>query len=88
MQIEIDGKKYPLERNNTVIARNAVNSFVDVMRRSAISTNNDALYLTTLLMMLKKSSELLDEFGEENLLYVLQNHQKVVAKYRKETEVQ
>lgn len=71
MNIEIGDKKYTLDKNDVVIARNSVNSFLDVVRRSSIKTQNDALYLTVLIMMYKKSAELLNEFGEENLQYVL-----------------
>lgn len=71
MNIEIGDKKYTLDKNDVVIARNSVNSFLDVVRRSSIKTQNDALYLTVLIMMYKKSAELLNEFGEENLRYVL-----------------
>lgn len=71
MNIEIGDKKYTLGKNDVVIARNSVNSFLDVVRRSSIKTQNDALYLTVLIMMYKKSAELLNEFGEENLQYVL-----------------
>lgn len=71
MNIEIGDKKYTLDKNDVVIARNSVNSFLDVVRRGSIKTQNDALYLTVLIMMYKKSAELLNEFGEENLRYVL-----------------
>lgn len=71
MNIEIGDKKYTLDKSDAVIARNSVNSFLDVVRRSSIKTQNDALYLTVLIMMYKKSAELLNEFGEENLQYVL-----------------
>lgn len=71
MNIEIGDKKYTLDKSDAVIARNSVNSFLDVVRRSSIKTQNDALYLTVLIMMYKKSTELLNEFGEENLQYVL-----------------
>ena len=44
MNIEIGDKKYTLDKNDVVIARNSVNSFLDVVRRSSIKTQNDALY--------------------------------------------
>lgn len=80
MNIEIGDKKYTLDKSDAVIARNSVNSFLDVVRRSSIKTQNDALYLTVLIMMYKKSAELLNEFGEENLQYVLDMRSKKAEK--------
>lgn len=80
MNIEIGDKKYTLDKNDVVIARNSVNSFLDVVRRSSIKTQNDALYLTVLIMMYKKSAELLNEFGEENLKYVLDVRTQMTGK--------
>lgn len=71
MKVYIDGKEINVPRKEMVIARNALNSFLKVTQTgSRAGKNNPALYLTTLLMMYKKSSELLAEMGIENMAYV------------------
>lgn len=80
MKIKIDELECQLDENNVVIARNAVNSFLDVVRHGAASKHNEALYLTTLIMMYQKSTELLNELGAENIKYVLNNHYAATAK--------
>lgn len=81
MKIEIDGTTLTIDDKDAVIARNIVNSFVDVVRRSAHSTKNDALYLTILIMMYRKSTELLDEFGADNLKFVLESRCEATAAF-------
>lgn len=78
MLIEIDGKKIKLDDANAAIARDSVNAFVDVVRMGAAEKHNDALYLATLIMMFKKSTELLDEFGLDNLRYTLNRNQEYI----------
>lgn len=79
MKVKIDDLECQLDEHNVVIARNSVNSFLDVVRRGALLKHNEALYLTTLIMMYKKSTELLDEFGAENVMYVLDQYYGATA---------
>lgn len=79
MKILIDDLDCSIDETNAVIARNSVNSFLDVIRRGSIQKHNEALYLTTLIMMYKKSSELLNELGVENIKYILDEHYSATA---------
>ena len=79
MNITLDGKAVRLTDSNAIIARNSVNSFVEVVKRGAEHSDNEALYLTTLIMMYKKSTELLSEYGAENIQYVMNHYYNKVA---------
>lgn len=70
MTLFIGGKELDIPRNELRLARKAVDGFVDVVQKSA--KDKPALYLVTLLMMYKKSTELLNEFGIENIQYVME----------------
>lgn len=74
MRIEINGVEIPVARANIILARNAVNTFVEVSKNGAEKSGNISLYLTTLIMMYKKSEELLNELGVDNLQYILQTY--------------
>lgn len=73
MTLFLDGKPIDIPRSELVLARNAVNSFVHVAQKGTKASQNPTLYLVTLLMMYKKSTELLNEFGVENIQYVMKH---------------
>lgn len=73
MKISINGQEIPLTKTNSRIASESVASFIEVVRHSAFDTGNEALYLTTLIAMYTKSSELLNELGVENIKYILEH---------------
>ena len=73
MKLIIDDKEIEIPRSELVIARNAVNSFVAVTQKGSNASQNPVLYLTTLLLMYKKSTELLNELGIENLQYIMEH---------------
>lgn len=73
MKLIIDEKEIEIPRSEMVIARNAVNSFIAVTKKGSNASQNPVLYLTTLLLMYKKSSELLNELGIENLQYIMEH---------------
>jgi len=81
LKIQIDGLDCNIDEANAIIARNSVNSFLDVIRRGAIQKHNEALYLTTLITMYKKSFELLNELGAENVKYILDEHYSTTAAF-------
>lgn len=78
MKVTINDIEIPIVDTNAVIARDSVNTFLEVIRKSSIASNNDALFITTLIMMFKKSSELLDELGERNIQYILNSYYSAV----------
>lgn len=71
MVVIVDGKRINLSNSNVVVARNSVNSFLSVVRKGCDLNENEALYLTTLIMMYKKSTELLNELGVDKLGSIL-----------------
>lgn len=71
MVVIVDGKRINLPDSDVVIARNSVNSFLSVVRKGCDLSENEALYLTTLITMYKKSTELLNELGVDKLSTVL-----------------
>ena len=80
MKVTINDIEIPIVDTNAVIARDSVNTFLEVIRKSSIASNNDALFITTLIMMFKKSSELLDELGERNIQYIMNSYYSAVQK--------
>ena len=78
MKVTINDIEIPIVDSNAVIARDSVNTFLEVIRKSSIASNNDALFITTLIMMFKKSSELLDELGERNIQYIMDSYYTAV----------
>lgn len=78
MKVTINDIEIPIVDTNAVIARDSVNTFLEVIRKSSIASNNDALFITTLIMMFKKSSELLDELGERNIQYIMNSYYSAV----------
>lgn len=80
MKISINGKEIPLTKTNSRIADESVTSFIEVVRRSAADAGNEALYLTTLIAMYVKSSELLNELGADNIKYILEHFAEQVEK--------
>lgn len=74
MTITVDGKELPLTEANVTIARASVNTFLETVRKSSQAGNNEALFFTVLLMMYKKSGELLNEVGVDNLRYALEQY--------------
>ena len=71
MKILLDAVEIPLKQTDVVLARNAVNAFLETTKAGADKVNSSSLYFTTLLMMYKKSSELLCELGVDNLKIVM-----------------
>lgn len=76
MKLLIDDKEIEIPHSELVIARNAVNSFVAVAKKGSNASQNPVLYLTTLILMYKKSTELLNELGIENLKYIMEHFGK------------
>lgn len=72
MKLYICEKEIEIPHSEMVIARNAVNAFVDVTKKGASASHNPVLYLITILMMYKKATELLDEIGVDNLKYTIE----------------
>jgi len=71
LKLLIQGVEIPLEQKDIILARSAVNSFVESVRIGTGRSSSTSLYLTTLIMMYKKSTELLNELGLDNLQYVM-----------------
>jgi len=61
----------PIKQKDVILARNAVNTFLETTKVGADRANSSSLYFTTLLMMYKKSTELLYELGVDNLKIVM-----------------
>lgn len=76
MVVIVDGKRIDLPDSDVIIARNSVNSFLSVVRKGCDLSENEALYLTTLVMMYKKSTELLNELGVDKLCNILEEVSK------------
>lgn len=72
MKLLIQNVEIPIEQKDVVISRNAVNAFLETVRAGAGAAHSSSLYFTTLLMMYKKSTELLNELGLENLKAVME----------------
>lgn len=73
MTLFIDDKSIEVPARELTLARQAVNGFVDVAQKGTHASKNPTLYLVTLLLMYKKSTELLNEFGIENIQYVMEH---------------
>lgn len=71
MKLFLDDREIPIRQRDVVIARNAVNVFLETTKAGAQKAHSSSLYFTTLLMMYKKSTELLYELGVDNLGVVM-----------------
>lgn len=71
MKITIGDNEYIMKETDTRLARAAVNEFIEVAKRSSEKVNSTSLYLTTLLMMYKKSVTLIDALGTDNIERIL-----------------
>lgn len=71
MKITIHDQDYNLSQTDVKLARAAVNEFVNVAKAGATKTQSTALYLTTILMMYKKSLDLINEMGPETVARIL-----------------
>lgn len=72
MKLIIGDTEIPLSQKDVIISRSAVNTFIETVHTGAERTGSSSLYFTTLLMMYKKSAELLSELGVDNLKYVME----------------
>ena len=80
MLLQINEKEIPVTKSNTIIANRSVSSFLEVVRSSALEAGNEALFITTLLEMHKKSYALLEELGVENIRYIMEHYAEQVEK--------
>lgn len=71
MKLMLGTVEIPIKQTDVVISRNAVNAFLETTKAGADKANSSSLYFTTLLMMYKKSTELLYELGVDNLKIVM-----------------
>lgn len=71
MKLMLDTVEIPIRQTDVVLARNAVNAFLETTKAGAERAGSSSLYFTTLLMMYKKSTELLYELGVDNLKIVM-----------------
>ena len=76
MTFQINGIEIPTTDINNRIARDTVNTFLEVVRKGVRSSDNDALFITILLMMYKRSGELLDELGADNIIYIMEQFKR------------
>lgn len=72
MKLILGDMEIPLDSKDVTIARSAVNAFIETAKMGSGRSGSASLYFTTLLMMYKKSTELLTELGIENLSYVME----------------
>lgn|GEM_PF-2993120 len=71
MKVSIGDKEFSIKETDMKLARAAVNEFIEVAKRGSEATCSTSLYLTTILMMYKKSATLINELGVENLERIL-----------------
>ena len=71
MKLIVSDTEIPLDPKDVLIARSAVNAFIETTRTGADRAGSNSLYFTTLLMMYKKSNEMLMELGIDNLRYLM-----------------
>lgn len=73
MIIRIGKRQYVINPVEHRHARRAVNNFVEAAKAGSLRSGRSTLYLTTLLLMYKKSKMLLEELGPEAIEKILQN---------------
>lgn len=71
MKIVLDGKEIPVRDSYAALAKYSVDSLLRIASKD--KTSNEALYLTTLLIMYQRSTELLNELGVDNIKYILES---------------
>jgi hypothetical protein len=67
MKINVGGKEIALRDSEVVIARKAVNNFLECIRAGSNKLNLPSMYFTMLVVMYKKSYEILDALTPEAL---------------------
>ena len=72
MKLLLQDVEIPINRKDVLLARSAVNTFLETTRAGSEIAHSSSLYFTTLLMMYKKSTELLHELGVDNLRAIME----------------
>lgn len=71
MIIQIENVEYHVDDTDFRLCRDVVNTFLEVVRRSSIAKDNAALYVTMLLVLFQKSTELLSSISDVDCKEIL-----------------
>ena len=71
MKVIIGGKEIALKNKEVIIARKSLNLFIDTVRRGSAKMNCPSLYFTYLIIMYKKSQELLEALSPDSLQIIM-----------------
>ena len=71
MKIVIGDKEISLKNKEVVLARKTINLFIDTIRNGSVKMNCPSLYFTYLIIMYKKSHELLDAMTPDALQIIM-----------------
>jgi hypothetical protein len=68
MVLNIENNEIRIDDNDLTVANYTVDTFLETIKESS---TDKALFMVVLLMLHKRSAELLNEYGTDNILYVL-----------------
>ena len=71
MKVIIGGKEIALKNKEVIIARKSLNLFIETIRNGAVNMKCLSLYFTYLIIMYKKSQELLEAISPDNLQIIM-----------------
>ena len=72
MIVKVKGKEVKVNRNDLAHARRAVNNLLEAAKAGSVSARRGSLYITTILMMYKKSEAMIHSLGVDQIQKILE----------------
>ena len=71
IKIIIANREIAFNNKEVIVARKTINAFLDIIRKNSVKMNCPSMYFTYLVMMYKKSQEMLEAITPEALQVIM-----------------